>query len=99
MMDAIMLPVSHVNDPIVRTKAVCMNGRSQINSALNNGLNASLFAVRDDLRIDFLVAFVDAEDNGFTSCSASALASHSSRAKVRFIEFDIIRERRFSLAI
>jgi hypothetical protein len=99
MLDSIMLPVAHVNYPIIRTKAICMNGRSQINLAASNGLNAGLFAVYDDLRINPAIMFINAEDDCFTSCSASALASDSARAEVRFIQFNITTERRLSLAM
>ena len=61
MLDSIMLPIAHVHDAVIRTKAVCMNGRSQINTALNNGLKTGLFAVRDDFRRDPTIAFIDAE--------------------------------------
>ena len=94
-----MLPIAHMYDAIIRAKAVCMNGRSQINFAPNNGLNTALFAVRDDLSIDPAVALLNAEDDGLASCSASTLATHTTRAEVRFVQLDITGERRLSLAM
>src|SRR5947209_641832 len=99
VLDSIMLPVAHVNYSIVRAKAICMQRRREINFAANNGLNAGLFAVRDDFCIDPAITFIDAEDYCLASCSTPALATHSSSAKVRLIQLDIATERRFSLAM
>ena len=97
--DAIVLLITHVHNAIIGAKAVSMNRRREFHFAANNGLNAGLFAVGHDLCIDAAIAFVDAEDDGFASCSTSALASDTARAEVRFIQFDIARERRLSLAM
>lgn len=94
-----MLLVAHVHNAIVRAKAVGMNGRSQINFAANNGLNAGLFTVRDDLSIDPAIALIDAEDDRLASCSTSTLATHPSRTEIAFIHFDFARgEGRGALA-
>src|SRR5947209_13155621 len=82
MLDSIMLPIAHVDDAVVRTKAIGMDRRSQLNFATNNGLHASLFAVRDDLCINTTISFVDAEDDGLTSRAASALTFHTPRTEV-----------------
>src|SRR2546423_14310442 len=99
MADTIMLLVTHVDDSIIGAKTVRMNGRRQLDLATNNGLNTSLFAVRDDFRIDTAITFIDAEDDCFTSCSTSALAAHASSAEVRFIQLDITGKRRLALTI
>lgn len=89
VLDSIVLLVAHVNDTIVRAKAISMSPQVEINFAANNGLNTGLFAVRNDLRINAPVAFIDAEDDSLASCAASAFASDTARTKVRFIQFDI----------
>src|SRR5947199_10161095 len=99
MMDSVMLLVAHVNDSIVRTKAICMQCCREFHFAPNNGLNAGLFTVRDDLGVNTTIAFVDTEDNGLASRSTSALAANSARTKVRFIQFDVARKRRLSLTM
>jgi len=99
MLDSIMLLIAHVHNAIVRTKAVSMDSRRQSNLAANNGLKTGLFAVRDDLRINTAVSFVDAEDDGLASRPASALATHATRPEVRFIQLDIAGKGRFTLAM
>ena len=98
-MDSIMLLIAHVNYSIIGTKAICMQRRRQLHFAANNGLETGLFAVRDNLRIDATVSFVDAEDDGLASCATTALATHSSSAEVRFIQLDLAGKGRLSLAI
>ena len=96
---AIMLPIAHVNYSIVGTKAIGMNRRRQLDFAANNRLQTALFAVRYDLRINAPVSFVDAEDDGFTACAATALATHTARSEVTFIGFNFARERRLAFAV
>ncbi len=81
MTDTIKLLVTHVHDPVVGTKAICMNGCREINSAPNNGRNTGSFAVRDDLCVDTNIPLIAAEDDGLASRPASALASDTTRAK------------------
>jgi len=94
-----MLLIAHMYDAIVGAKAVGMNARLKSHFAANNSLNAGLFAVWHNLGVNPAIAFIDAEDNRLASCSASTLASHAPRAKVRFIQLDIAGERRLSLAM
>ena len=76
-----------------------MKSRREFSFTADNGLNAGLFAVRDDLRINAPVALIDAKDDGLSACSTTALATHVARAEVRFIQFNITRERRLSFAL
>src|SRR5437763_1148019 len=99
MMDSIVLLVAHVNYSIVRAKAVCMQCCREFHFTANDGLNIGLFAVRNDLRVDATISLIDAKDDGLASCSTSALATHTARTEIRFIQFDIARERRLSLTV
>src|SRR5205085_10137654 len=98
-MDSIMLLVAHVNYSIIGAKAICMQCRRQLDFAANNGLQTGLFAVRDDLRIDTTIPFINAKDDSLASCTTSSLATDAPSPEVRFIQFDITRERRLSLAV
>src|SRR5256714_15666352 len=99
MTDSVVLLVAHVDDAVVRAKAVCMNRRRQLDFAANNGLQTGFFAVRHDLGINAPIALVDAEDDGLAACAASALATHAARPEVRFVEFDLSAEGRLALAV
>src|SRR5918912_2211231 len=99
MTDTIMLLVSHVNYPVIGTKAVSMNCRREFNFTANNGLNAGLFAIRDDLRVDTTIALINSKDDSLASRPATALASDSSSAEVRFIKFNVARKRRLALTM
>src|SRR5215204_2074357 len=57
----IVLLVAHVDDAVVRAKAIGMNGRCRFDFAANNRLKTGFLAVRHDLGIHAPVALVDAE--------------------------------------
>lgn len=97
--DAIVLLVAHVDDAVVRTKAVSMNRRRQLDIAADNRLQTGFLAVRHDLGIDPTVPFVDAEDDGLATRPALTLAADSARAEVGLVEFDLAAEGRLPLAV
>lgn len=76
-----------------------MNGLGQSHFAPNTGLNNGLFAVRVDLCIDPTIAFIHAEDNDSASCPTPSLSANTTSAKVRFIQFNIAREKRLSFTM
>src|SRR5437868_10665179 len=99
MANSIMLLIAHMHYAIIGAKAICMQRCREFYFTANNGLNAGLFAVRDDLRINAPVSLVDAEDDGLASCSTTALAANSASTEVRFVQLDITTERRLSFAV
>src|SRR5437870_3274548 len=94
-----MLLVAHVDDAVVRAKAVRMNRRGQLDFAANNRLQTGLFAVSHNLGINAPIALVDAEDDSLAARATSALAAHAARAEVRFVEFNLSTEGRLALAV
>jgi len=92
--DSEVLGVAHVSQSVVAAPAVRVDHRFGRNATTNNGLQRSFFAIRHDLRVDIAISLQEAEDDGLTARSATALASHSSSAEVRLVNFDFAgRER------
>jgi hypothetical protein len=61
--------------------------------AANNGLQRFSLDIRNNLREDFSVAFIDSEDNSFAARSATAFAFDTTRSEVRFVNFNFFRKR------
>lgn len=99
MANTVMLLVTHVHDAVVGAEAVRVDRRRQLDFAADNCLKTGLFAVRHDLRINAAIALVDAEDDGLAARPAPAPASDAPRAEVAFVEFDLAREGRLTLAV
>ncbi len=95
----VMLLVTHMHDPVVGTKTIGVNRRRKLDTSAQDGLNTGFRAIRDDLCINRTLAFVDAEDNGFATRTASARASDTACPKVTFIEFDITCKGRLPFTI
>lgn len=94
MIDSQMLAVTDIDQSVVAAPAIGMNHRIQRNASANNGLQRFLLHIRDDLRVNLPVAFVNAEDNLFAAGSATAFAAHATSAEVRFIDFNFARSER-----
>jgi hypothetical protein len=94
MMDSEVLGVADINEAIIAAPAVRVDDCFESHATANNGLQRGLFAVGNDLRIDRTITLEDTEDDGLARCAAPALATHSTSAKVRFIDFNFTRRER-----
>ena len=97
MLNAEVLRVADINQPVVAAPAVAVNHSFRRNAAPNNGLKCDLLAVGHDLGVDRTVAPEDAEDNGLTARSTATFAAHAASAKVGLINFDLAGEGRLTL--
>ncbi len=88
MIDPIMLCVADINQAAIAAPAIRVDDGFETDATANNGLQSSLLAVSDDLRVDRAIALEDAEDDCFARCAAPSFASDPTRAEVRFINFD-----------
>ena len=89
MMGSKMLGISDINQAVVTAPAVRVDDGLERDATAHNGLQSALFAVRHDLRVNASGSFEDAEDDGLTRGSATALATHTARPEVRLIHFDL----------
>ena len=85
--DAKMTFVAEVDQAIVATPSIGVNRRIQFGMPANHRLQSGSGDIRHDLSVDFVIAFEQAEHDGFAARSAPAAAAHAARAKVRFIGF------------
>lgn len=74
MIDPEMLPIADINQAIVAAPAVGIDNTLRGHLAPYNRLQRGFGAIRDDFRIDFPVAFEDAEYDSFAVCSTPSLA-------------------------
>ena len=94
MINTKMFLETNINQSVIAAPAVRMNHRLRLDAPANNRLQRFLRAVRDNLRVNRTVTLEDAEDNRFARCAASALAAHTTRSEVTFINFNNSAERR-----
>lgn len=60
-------------------------------------LESDFGSVRYDLGVDLIASFEQPEDDGFAAGSATSLATHATRAKVRFVGLNLAQEWRAAL--
>ena len=99
MIHAQVFAIADVDQPIVTTPAIRIDDATQCNTTPDNALERRLSAVWNDFCVDMAIAFKDTEDSCFTECPTATFAFDSLSAEVRFVHFDLARERRLGLAI
>ncbi len=97
VMDSVMFRVADINESIIAAPTITMNNGFRSNATANNGLESGLRAVRHNLRIDFAVSLQQSEDRCLATGSTPALATHTARAEVAFINFNLARKWRSTL--
>ncbi len=88
MVDSEVLRVAYVNQSIIAAPAVGVNDHFRGNTTANNGLKSGFLAVRHDLRIDLAITLEESEDDGLSTRSATAFATHATSAEIRLINFN-----------
>ena len=91
-----VLGITDINQAVVTAPAVRMNDRIERDTPANNGLQCFSSRVRHDLGVNFAVSLVNTEDNLFAASPATALASDTPRAEIRFVNFDLASGKRRS---
>lgn len=98
MVYAIMPSIPQIHKAIIGMEPVTVNDAVQGYLPLYNGLKSLPGAIRDDLGVDLPLPFEDSKNWRFTSGSTASLAPYSPGSKIRFVDFDLSREGRLSLA-
>lgn len=99
MIDSQMFAITDIHQAVIAAPAITIDDGIKAHATTNNGLQGGLFAIGDDFCINAAITFEDAEDDSFATGSTTALAAHSARSKIRFINFDLASgEGRGSLA-
>ena len=98
MIDPVMLLVAQIHPAAVAFPAIRIDDAAQGHLALQNGRQHSAAAIGDDLRINFPLAFEQAEDRHFLKSAPAPFAPDAASAKITFINLDLPAQRRFSLA-
>ena len=100
MINPIVFRVADINQAVITAPPVRMDDDINRDSAANNRLQSSLFAVRHGLRIDAPVTLQETEDWGLARSASPALATHPACAEVAFVNFDLAtRQRRSALTL
>ncbi len=100
MIDSVMFTVTDINQPVLTAPAIRVDNRRERDATANNGLQSGFLTVRYDLGIDLVITLEQAEDNGFTTGSATTLASHPASTEVRLVNFNLaVSERRLTFAL
>ena len=99
MSNAKVFLIAKVDQAVVADPAVTMNYGVQCNSSTNNSLEGFLFRVWDDLSIDTISSFVDAEDDRFPTSSAPLSSANAARPEVGLVNFDNASNRRVGFTV
>src|SRR5947209_2841229 len=89
-----MLTLANINQAIIAAPAIRMNHGLKRDMTTNHLLQRTFTTIWHDLGINRAIALEDAEDNRFASSAASTLATDSTSAKVRFVNFDLASKGR-----
>lgn len=98
VIDPQMLAIPHIDQAVVTPPAVGMDDAVEGDFPANRGQKHRFRAVGDDLGVDLVVSFVDAEDGGLPSRAASGLALDPAGSEVAFIDLDGAAEGPFEFA-
>lgn len=99
MLDAEVFLVSQIDEPVITSPTIGMNDAFKVYTSTYDALESGSGAVRNDFRIDVIIAFEQAENNGFSACSTASDAPDPASAEVAFINFDFPFYGRLRLAI
>lgn len=99
MLDAEVFLVSQIDEPVITSPTIGMNDAFKVYTSTYDALESGSGAIRNDFRIDVIIAFEQAENNGFSACSTASDAPDPASAGVAFINLDFPFDGRLRLAI
>ena len=99
MLDAEVFLISQIDESVITSPAIGMNDTFKVHAATYDALESGSGAIRNDFRTDFVIAFEQAENNGFSARSTASDAPDPASAEVAFINFDFPSDGRLRLAI
>ena len=89
-----MFAVTDINQFVVVASTIRMNHRIEPHLAAKDVLQRYPRDVRHDPGINFAVSFIESEEDGFMSGSATAFAAHPPRSEISFVNFNLARSKR-----
>lgn len=95
--DPEVLVEAEIDQAVVASPAVGVEYGFWSDSSTNDGLESGFGGVRHDLGIDLIASFQQPEDDRLAAGSSASLATHTTRAKVRFVGFHLAQEWRVTL--
>ena len=88
-----MLLIPQINQTVVPTPPVGVDDALQGDASPDYTLESRLRAIRDDLGVDAIMAFEQAENNGLAASAPSSQAFDAAGAEVTFIDFHLAFDR------
>jgi len=92
MIDPQVLGIAQVHQSVIASPAVTMDDAIQANFTSYSTLKGLFRGIRDNLCVDFSIAFKDTEDDGFSAGSPASFAFDATSSEVRFIDFNLTTE-------
>ncbi len=99
MLDAEMFLIAQINESVITSPAIGMNDAFKVYTATYDALEGGSGAIRNDFRIDIILAFEQTKNNVFSACSTTSDSSDPASDEVAFINFDFPFDGRLRLAI
>ena len=65
MLDAEVFLVSQIDEPVITSPTIGMNDAFKVYTSTYDALESGSGAIRNDFRLDVIIAFEQAENNGF----------------------------------
>jgi len=88
VLDPEVFAVAEVDQAIVANPAIAMDDTGHIDATANNRPQSRPFGVRDDFRIDAVLTFEDAEDDGLAAGPAAPFPANAAATEVGLVDFD-----------
>ncbi len=98
MIDPVMLLIAQIHQTAVALPAVGIDHAAQGDFTLQNGRQHGTAAIGNDLRVNFSVAFEQAENRHLLKSSPSPLAFDAASAEIAFVDLHLTTQRRFGFA-
>ena len=99
MLNTEVFLIAQIDKSVISAPTIRVNDAFQVYPATYNPLESSTGVVRNDFCIDFVIAFEQPKNNGFSSCATTTYTSNAASPKVAFINFNFSFDGRLCLAI
>ena len=88
MVDAKMLLIAQIDQPIITSPSIGMNDTFKLNTPPDNGLKRLSGAIGDDFSIDLPLSFENTKDNRLAQCTPPSSAFYATSAEIALINFN-----------
>lgn len=91
--------ISQIDEPVITSPPIGTNDAFKVYTATYDALESGSGAIRNDFSTDFILAFEQDENNGFSARSTASDARDPASVEVAFINFDFHFDGRLRLTI